>query len=226
MTSSTNSVVSFEDSDTRRDEMHSTINQWIDDLTTLTDEAKAGQQFQDWLNVQPTFHDYSYRNTLLITLQCPNATTVAGYNTWQNEFDRHVQEGENGIWIWAPIITKRCPECENSPSYHEQSKCTYDEVPPEAWSNGLVGFRPTAVFDISQTEGEPLPELETAATGDAKNFVPTLQKAADDLGVTVHIVDTDNWEYGEAKGVCKSEAVEFEYRIGLCHQSHSRYSGR
>jgi hypothetical protein len=207
MASSTNSAVSFDEYDTRRDQMHSTIEQWIDDLTALTDEARASQQFQEWLTVQSKFHDYSHRNTLLITLQCPNATKVAGYNTWRTEFDRHVQEGENGIWIWAPIITKRCPECENAPSYHEQSDCTYDEVAPEAWSKGLVGFKPTAGFDISQTEGEPLPELEIAATGDAGNLVPTLQKAADDLGVTVRIVDADDWEHGKAKGVCKYRSL-------------------
>jgi hypothetical protein len=207
MTSSTNSAVSFDDSDTRRDEMHRTIERWIDGLTALTDESRASQQFQDWLDVQSKFHDYSHRNTLLITLQCPNATKVAGYNTWRTEFDRHVQEGENGIWIWAPIITQQCPECENSPSYHEHSDCTYDELPPEAWSKGLVGFRPTVVFDISQTEGEPLPELETAATGNAEDLVPVLQDAADDLGMTVRIVDADDWEHGKAKGVCKYRSL-------------------
>ncbi len=86
---------------------------------------------------------------MLIKLQYPEATKVAGYNTWRNEFDRHVQEGEQAIWIWAPIITKQCPECENAPSYHEDSDCAYDETPPEEWSKGLVGFKPTAVFDIS-----------------------------------------------------------------------------
>ena len=201
------SRVEFDDSETRYDEMHSTINDWLDDLATLTDEAKASQRFQKWLNVQSRFHDYSHRNTLLIHLQRPKATRVAGYNTWQSEFDRHVQEGEQAIWIWAPIITKQCPECENSPSYHEDSDCAYDETPPEEWSEGLVGFKPTAVFDISQTKGEPLPELETEATGDAKDLVPALTDAADALGVTVRIVDAADWEHGDAKGVCTQRSV-------------------
>ena len=192
MAQSTTTAVSFDEYDTRRDEMRSTIEHWIDDLTALTDDARASQQFQEWLAVQSKFHDYSHRNTLLITLQYPNATKVAGYNAWQNEFDRHVKKGESGIWIWAPIITKQCPNCENSPSYHKQSECEYDEISPEAWSKGLVGFKPTAVFDVSQTEGEPLPELETETTGDAENLVPALQKAADELGVTVRIVDADD----------------------------------
>lgn len=199
--------VSFDETDTRHDEMHRTIEQWIDEFVDDVDEAQASDEFQEWLDVQSRFHDYSHRNTLLIKLQYPEATKVAGYNTWRNEFDRHVQEGEQAIWIWAPIIAKQCPECENSPSYHEDSDCEYDETPPEEWSKGLVGFKPTAVFDISQTEGEPLPELETEATGDAEDLVPTLTDAADALGVTVRIVDAADWEHGDTKGVCKQRSL-------------------
>jgi len=128
---------------------------------------------------------------------------VAGYRTWQEEFDRHVTEGESAIWIWAPIITKQCPGCENSPSYHENSDCDYDETPPEEWSKGLVGFRPASVFDISQTDGEPLPDLDTEATGDAGDLVSQLTDAADEIGVTVRIVPAEEWTHGEAKGICE-----------------------
>ncbi|SDR16525.1 hypothetical protein SAMN05216278_3850 [Halopelagius longus] len=183
--------------------MNSTIEAWIDELVADVDDAQASAEFQEWLDVQSRFHDYSYRNTLLIKRQCPEATKVAGYRTWQEEFDRHVKEGEQAIWIWAPIITKQCPECENSPSYHEDSDCDYDKTPPEEWSKGLVGFRPAPVFDISQTEGEPLPELGTVATGDADDLVGQLTDAADDLGVTVQIVPEREWSPGEAKGICE-----------------------
>ncbi|USZ73503.1 ImmA/IrrE family metallo-endopeptidase [Natronosalvus halobius] len=207
MATTSDSSASFEETDTRKDEMHSTIEQWIDDLVNDVDAAQASDEFQEWLDVQSRFHDYSHRNTLLINLQCPEATKVAGFNTWRNEFDRHVQEGEQAIWIWAPIITKQCPACENSPSYHEDSDCDYDERPPEEWSKGVVGFKPAAVFDISQTEGEALPELETEVTGDAEDLVPVLREAADDLGVTVHIVNADEWVHGDAKGVCKQRDI-------------------
>jgi hypothetical protein len=53
-------------------------------------------------------------------MQCPEAAKVAGYQTWKEEFDRQVKEGEEAIWIWAPIITNKCPDCGNSPSYHER----------------------------------------------------------------------------------------------------------
>ena len=207
MTTASDSSVSFEETDTRHDEMNSTIEAWIDDLVDGVDEAQTSAEFQEWLDVQSRFHDYSHRNTLLIKLQYPDATRVAGYRAWQDEFDRHVQEGEQAIWIWAPIIAKQCPECENSPSYHENSDCEYDETPPEEWSKGLVGFKPAPVFDVSQTDGEPLPELKTEATGDAGDLVPQLIDAADELSVTVRIVSAENWSHGDAKGVCKQHSL-------------------
>ncbi|ELZ28962.1 LtrC-like protein [Halogeometricum pallidum JCM 14848] len=207
MVTSDYSAVSFSETDTRHEEMHSTIEQWVKELVDDVDAAQASDEFQEWLDVQSRFHDYSHRNTLLIKLQCPEATKVAGFNTWRNEFDRYVQEGEQAIWIWAPIVTKRCPECENSPSYHENTDCDYDETPSEEWSKGLVGFKPAAVFDISQTEGEPLPELGTAATGNADDLVPRLTEVGEELGVTVRIIDADEWKYGEAKGVCKQRSL-------------------
>jgi len=194
---------SFDDSDTRADEMREQLDAWVEDLADLTDQARASEQFQQWLDVQSKFHDYSARNTLLIKMQCPEATKIAGYQTWKNEFDRYVQEGEEAIWIWAPIITDKCPECGNSPSYHENTDCEYDETEPEEWSRGLVGFRPTSVFDISQTEGEPLPKLETAAHGDLHGLVEDLLAATDDLDVDATIVDPSDWEHGDARGVCK-----------------------
>jgi hypothetical protein len=203
MATTSDSSVSFDQTDTRSDEMNSTIEQWIDDLVAGVDDAQASEEFQDWLDVQSRFHDYSYRNTLLIKQQCPEATRVAGYRSWQAEFDRQVQEGEQAIWIWAPLIAKRCPECGNAPSYHANIECDYDETPADEWSKGLVGFRPASVFDVSQTEGEPLPKLETAATGDADDLVPTLLDAATKLGVTVRIVSETEWSHGDAKGVCE-----------------------
>jgi hypothetical protein len=192
----------FDDRETRDEQMRATIDEWVEGLTDLVDEAQASAEFQEWLDVQSRFHDYSHRNTLLIKQQCPEATKVAGYRTWQEEFDRHVQEGESAIWIWAPIITTRCPECENAPSYHDKSDCEYDETPPEEWDEGLVGFKPAPVFDVSQTEGEPLPELETQTYGDGSELVDALQTAASALDVEVCVVAQSNWSHPGAKGVC------------------------
>ena len=197
--------VGFADRESRDDEMHRTIDQWLDELTALVEEARASEEFQAWLDVQSRFHDYSYRNTLLINHQYPEATKVAGYRTWQQEFDRHVREGESAIWIWAPIIAKRCPDCENAESYHERIGCEYDETPPKEWSKGLVGFRPAPVFDVSQTEGEPLPELDTMAAGQADELVTALLEAAAPLGIDARVIPTEEWAHPSAAGLCKPQ---------------------
>ncbi|GAB3038822.1 ImmA/IrrE family metallo-endopeptidase [Natronobiforma cellulositropha] len=203
MDTSNSSRETFDDSDTRQDEMHSTIETWLEDLVCEVDDAVSSEQFSAWLDVQSRFHDYSPRNTLLIKLQCPHATRVAGFRTWQREFDRCVSEGEKAIWIWAPIIARKCPECGNSSSYHERSDCAYDDTEPNEWNKGLVGFRPAPVFDVSQTEGEPLPELETEANGSADELVPALLEAAAVLEVEVAVVSPRDWSHGRAKGVCQ-----------------------
>ncbi|OLZ39310.1 hypothetical protein A6E15_18105 [Natrinema saccharevitans] len=203
MATSSRSRETFDDSDTWHDEMHSTIEAWVQDLVDEVDDAVSREQFTAWLDVQSRFHDYSHRNTLLIKLQCPVTTRVAGYRTWQNEFGRHVKEGETAIWIWEPIIAKQCPDCGNSPSYHERSGCEYDETPPDSWEKGPVGFRPAPVFDISQTDGEPLPDLETEAKGQADELVSALLDAANSLEVDVEVVPPRDWSYENAKGVCE-----------------------
>ncbi|WP_246986851.1 ImmA/IrrE family metallo-endopeptidase [Halorientalis marina] len=212
MASSECTTKRFDDRETRDEQMRATIDEWVADLTDLVDDARASEEFQEWLDVQSRFHDYSHRNTLLIKQQCPEATKVAGYRTWQEEFDRHVQEGESAIWIWAPIITTRCPECENAPSYHDKIDCDYDETPPEEWDEGLVGFKPAPVFDVSQTEGEPLPELDTDTHGDGSELVDALQAAAPTLDVEVRIVAQSDWSHPGAKGVC-SQAVQDEHPV-------------
>lgn len=205
MPTTTDSSVSFEQTSTRSEEMHHTIETWIDELVDDVNAARESEQFQEWLDVQSRFHEYSLQNTLLIKRQCPEATNVAGYNTWREEFDRHVTKEEQAIWIWAPIVARRCPDCQNSPTFHAKSDCAYDETPPEEWSKGLVGFRPVPVFDVSQTEGEPLPELEIAATAQEPvgTLIPALTEVAFELGVTVEIVDADEWAHGNAQGVCQ-----------------------
>jgi hypothetical protein len=204
-------TLSFDDRDSRKDEMHEVLESWAEELTDLTDQAKASDHFQEWLDVHARFHDYSYRNTILIKQQCPEASKVAGFWTWQNEFDRHVKEGEDAIWIWAPIITERCPECGNSESYHDNDHvdCTHhEESDPDTWDEGVVGFKPTSVFDVSQTEGEPLPDLETetdaGAVDDPSALRERLLESADEIGVDVNVVAPENWSHGEARGICTS----------------------
>jgi len=176
--------------------MAESIEAWIEDLAEMTDTARASEKFQEWLDVHTQFHDYSPRNTLLIKQQKPDATKVASYWAWQNTFDRHVMEGESAIWIWASIVTEKCPNCCNSESYHSRDHvdCMYhEESDPDTWREGVVGFKPTSVFDISQTEGEPLPELDTAAGGDADGLVEALLEGTDRLDIDAALVSDEEW---------------------------------
>jgi len=202
----------FDETDDRRDEMGAAISEWTEELVEGVQDAEASADFQEWLDVQSAFHDYSFRNTLLIKMQKPDATQVAGFWTWQNEFDRHVTKGEDAIWIWGPITAAKCPECGNAPGYHEHVACDNDEEgDPETWSQGVVGFQPVSVFDVSQTEGEPLPELDTAAGAgeveDTAALRDAVETAAESLNVAaVETVPAAEWtekgtgvaDYGDA----------------------------
>jgi len=218
---STEDPVRFSDQDDRDDAMHATVERWTKEIASAAADARESETFERWLDAQAAFHDYSDRNSMLIRAQCPEATRVAGYRTWQDEFDRQVQEGESAIWIWAPIITTRCPECENSPSYHADSDCDYDETDPEEWDEGLVGFRPAPVFDVSQTEGEPLPELETAAHGEADALFDAALGAADSLEVDVTVFPERDWSHGDAKGVCRTGPSTDQPRIDVLERDNT-----
>ena len=109
-------------------------------LTASVEALASSEAWTQMLTVAARFHRYSPNNVLLITVQRPEATLVAGYRTWQ-QLGRQVLRGEQGISILAPVITRADPE-------------------PDQETTGKVlrGFRVTHVFDVSQTDGKPLPE--------------------------------------------------------------------
>lgn len=119
-------------------------------LTGLVDCAAASEQLQRHLKAMAQFRQYSWYNAILIWLQQPNATLVAGYRKWQ-ELGRWVKKGEKGIVISAPVLKKQ------KEKVRETSE-TGEVVEVEIEREVLVGFRDVYVFDISQTDGEPLPE--------------------------------------------------------------------
>ncbi|WP_158057935.1 hypothetical protein [Halorussus halophilus] len=102
----------------------------------------------------------------------------------------------------------------------EHSDCDSDGIPPEQWSKGVVGFRPVPVFDVSQTEGEPLPELDTDVYGDAPQLVPALLDAADGLEVQAELLSPTEWEYGSADGVCEYRGGGEYPRVAVKDQSN------
>jgi len=110
----------------------------------IEDTIEAMSDHEGWthfLDSVSQFHQYSFGNTMLILSQKRDATRVAGFHDWKNKFGRTVKKGEKGIWILAPMIKKVDTEQD-----HDKK------------TERLVGFRSVAVFDVSQTEGKPLPE--------------------------------------------------------------------
>lgn len=126
------------------------LQQGIEDLF-------ESEKYKNYLKTMSKFTSYSLNNTMLIAMQKPDATTVAGYTTWK-QMNRQVVKGSKAIKILAPCIYKKKPDSDISdmPDKNIQNKDDKDSAEPEKI---LVGFKIVNVFDYSQTEGEPLPEI-------------------------------------------------------------------
>ncbi len=117
------------------------------------------------------FHRYSVNNTMLIYMQKPDATLVCGYNKWKNQFERHVKKGEHGITIIAPTpFKKKIEEQKLDPDTKAPILDKDGKIVTEEREIEIPMFRPVKVFDYSQTDGKPLPELASALSGNVQNF--------------------------------------------------------
>ena len=128
-------------------------------------------KFADYLRTMSRFHSYSYNNTILIHMQMPSATHVAGFNKWKNQFGRHVKKGEKGLTIIAPTpFKKRIEEMKLDPDTRAPVLDHDGNVIMEEREVEIPLFRPVKVFDVSQTEGRPLPSLVAPLTGDVQQY--------------------------------------------------------
>jgi hypothetical protein len=138
-------------------------------LKTGVENIQDSYQFRIFLTTMSKFHDYSIGNVILIAIQKPEATRVAGFNTWR-DLGRWVRKGEKGIAILAPVMPPRpvCPECgAKIPKGARYCPQCATEVEGEEIETPRF-FKVVYVFDVSQTEGEPLPEYEVPVlTGEA-----------------------------------------------------------
>ena len=138
-----------------------------DSVKEITDKLEQGlkelfdsEKFKAYLNTMSKFHNYSFNNTLLIAMQKPDATLVAGFQSWQKNFERHVNKGEKGIKIMAPSPYKKKQEMEvidqktGRPVLGDDGKPKTEEV-----EITIPAFRPVTVFDVSQTSGKEIPTL-------------------------------------------------------------------
>lgn len=150
-----------------------------DRVKEITDQLEAGienlfnsDQYKQWLTTMSRFHDYSLNNTLLIAMQKPDATLVAGYTTWKNQFGRQVNKGEKGIRILAPTPYKKKVEVDKKdPNTGEILKNPDGSNQKEIQEVLCPAFKVVSVFDVSQTDGRELPSLGVnELTGDVEQY--------------------------------------------------------
>ena len=158
-------------------------------LKDITDSIERGIQdlfqsdkYAEYLRTMSRFHKYSVNNTMLIYMQKPDATLVAGFNKWRDQFERNVMKGEKGIKIIAPTPFKKKIEQEkrdpdtNLPMLDADGKVITEEKEIK-----IPMFKPVTVFDVSQTDGKPLPQLASDLSGNVQNyevFIEALRRSA------------------------------------------------
>ena len=145
-------------------EITASIEQGIQDLF-------QSDKYAEYLRTMSRFHSYSVRNTILIHMQRPDATAVAGFNAWKKKFQRNVKKGEKGITILAPTpFKKKIEEKKLDPVTQAPMVDANGNIIMEEKEIEIPLFRPVKVFDVSQTEGKPLPQLSSPLTGDVQNY--------------------------------------------------------
>ncbi len=150
-------------------ELRARIDDSLSALARAVDEVRASDTFRQYLEVQARFHRYSWHNSLLLAMQRPDATQVAGYRTWQ-KLGRQVRKGECGIMIFSPCPWKRERATESGETETEQG----------------IYFKAVHVFDIGQTDGADLPSVDVPdvdAAADA--LLADLVRVADSRGIRV-----------------------------------------
>ena len=158
------------------------VKEITDKLEEGLKELFESEKYRNYLSTMSKFHNYSFNNTLLIALQRPDASLVAGYQAWQKNFNRHVKRGEKGIRILAPAPYKIKEERDKLDPVTGEVMLDKDGMPQtEEVEVKIPSFRAVSVFDVSQTDGEPLPELE------AKELLSTVEGYEDFIKAVTYV---------------------------------------
>ncbi len=137
------------------------VQEITDKLEEGLKELFESEKYKTYLTTMSKFHNYSFNNTLLIAMQKPEATLVAGYKAWQKNFERHVNKGEKAIRILAPASYKIKEERDKLDPVTGEMMFDENGMPQkEQVEVTIPAFRAVSVFDVSQTDGKPIPELE------------------------------------------------------------------
>lgn len=148
------------------------IREITEHLEQGVQEVFESERYRDYLKAMSRFHNYSLNNTLLIVMQKPDASLVAGYGKWRDEFERHVKSGEKGIKILAPAPYKIKKDVAKTDPDTGQPVIGADGKPvTEQQEVTIPAFKVVSVFDVSQTEGKELPDIAVdALTGNVEQY--------------------------------------------------------
>ncbi len=170
-------------------QLQKSIQLTIEELANLMDEAKFSKEIEGYLDTVAKFHHYSFHNQLLIHDFFPTASHVAGFCTWRDKFNRKVRKSEKGIPILAPIRVPKSPSDKQEPQDEDKER----EI--------KLFFKVVYVFDISQTEGDDIPELDVWKSPEIR---PKLHQRLIDyvqsLGLSVEVTNL-----GSAQGSLNSD---------------------
>lgn len=162
------------------------IKEITERLETGIRELYESDRYRSYLSTMSRFHKYSVNNTLLIHLQMPNATLVAGFNTWKNKFGRYVKRGEKGIQVIAPATSQRNVR---EPALDKDTKepilDAAGNAVMEEHAVRITRFKPVTVFDVSQTDGKPLPKLAQTLNGSVEQYDAFLEALRRSAPVTI-----------------------------------------
>lgn len=189
-------------------------------VAEITDKLESGikelfssEKFKSYLNTMSKFHNYSFNNTLLIAMQKPDATLVAGFNAWKNNFGRNVNKGEKGIQIFAPAPykikkeeIKRDPDTD-LPILDKDGKPIVEEV-----ERVIPNFKVVSVFDVSQTNGKELPTLGVGElSGNVTDYEKFFEALKEVSPVPIKLAEID----GSAKGFFNQEDKTITIKEGM-----------
>ena len=151
-------------------------------------ELFESEKYMRYLSVMSKFYRYSVNNTMLIYMQRPDATLVAGFQKWKNQFERHVKKGEHGITIIAPTpYKKKIEEMKRDPDTHAPILDADGKAVMEEKEIEIPLFRPVKVFDVSQTDGKPLPELASSLSGTVPHYEAFLEAVRRSAPVPIEV---------------------------------------
>ena len=173
----------------------------------------TSEMYTMYLRTMAKIHNYSFNNTLLIAMQRPDATLVAGFQAWKNKFNRYVKKGEKGIQIIAPAPIKEVEEREKIDKDTGLAVLNENGEPEmERMEYVIPRFRVTTVFDVSQTDGEPLPLLEVnELTASVKDYALLTAAIEQVSPVPIRFDEIE----GEAKGYYSDIEKEICVQTGM-----------